>query len=93
MASMEEVKKAANPMSMLTDEIKLTNESLDTLIILLGALCDSNDAIVRYKEEQKQGDIRFRKKTAVWSVVSIAIALAAFVSAGSIDSIINIFKV
>ena len=44
---------------------------------LLVALCDSNDIIVTYKEQQKQGDIKFRKKSTTLSLFGIGIALVA----------------
>jgi hypothetical protein len=48
---------------------------------LLAALCDSNDLIVTYKEQQKQGDKRSRKRSELYSKVGIGIALIGTVIA------------
>ena len=70
-----------------SDLAQLTDNNgvkLDAVVSLLGALCDSNDDIVNYKKEQKEGDITFRRrinrhsKQSTWlNVVSIVIACVA----------------
>jgi hypothetical protein len=59
---------------------------------LLVALCDSNDVIVSYKEQQKQGDIRSRKRSECYSKFGILIALAAvYISITGLDGRVAIF--
>ena len=53
---------------------------------LLCALCNSNDLIVTYKEEQKQGDKKSRKRAELYSKIGIGIALAAlYISITGVD--------
>ena len=57
--------------------IELSVESKKEQVItnnLLCALCNSNDLIVTYKEEQKQGDKKSRKRAELYSKISIGIA-------------------
>jgi hypothetical protein len=71
---------------------RIGNIKVDAVVTLLGVLCDSNDDIVKYKKEQKEGDIRFRKKSDVSSKLSITIALAALsISIKGVDYFVDAF--
>ena len=87
----------------LTELVTITqehSERTDSVIVLLGALCDSNDKICDYKEEQKQGDITSRKRqeahnknSSTLNMISIYIALTALlISVTGIDYIVNGFS-
>jgi len=69
--------------------IELSVESKKEQVItnnLLCALCNSNDLIVDYKEQQKQGDIRSRKRSECYSKFGILIALVAvYISITGLD--------
>jgi len=99
MNDIDKLKKVAAPNSEriaialeeLIKEQTITNN-------LLCALCDSNDLIVVYKEQQKQGDIRFRKGSTAASMFSIGISLTAlYISITGLDGtgvrfVISLFK-
>jgi hypothetical protein len=77
----DKLKRLANPSFELVDLSKEHSDKLDSLVILLGALCDSTDKVIEYKEAQKQGDIKYRKKSTVSSSISLVIAsLALYIS-------------
>jgi hypothetical protein len=82
---MDDLKTKANPLtglsSTLAYEIKELRKEQVITNNLLVALCDSNDLIVTYKEQQKQGDKRSRKRSELYSKVGIGIALIGTVIA------------
>ena len=86
---MSDLQDKANPIvglsSALAYEIKELRKEKVITNNLLVALCDSNDLIVTYKENQAQGDITARKRQEKHNkfslrlhLVSISIASAAF---------------
>ena len=91
-----DLQNKANPIvgfsSALAYEIKeLKKEQIITNNLLV-ALCDSNDLIVTYKEQQKQGDIRSRKRSECYSKFGICIALAAlYISITGLDGRVALF--
>ena len=73
---------------------------LDGVVSLLGAIADSNDDIVKYKKEQKEGDIEFRRRTTmdnkrsnILNIAGVLIALAALsVSIKGVDFHLDFLK-
>ena len=88
-----------------TDLAQLTHNNgvkIDAVVSLLGAIADSNDVICDYKEQQKKGDITFRRKAdrsnkhsialSVVSVVIASTALAISLESSFIMAFIAAFK-
>tara|TARA_R110000751_G_scaffold73408_1_gene148420 strand:+ start:5375 stop:5656 length:282 start_codon:yes stop_codon:yes gene_type:complete len=66
---------------------------LDGVVSLLGAIADSNDDIVKYKKEQKEGDIIFRRKSERLGRVTVTISLLALaVSIKGVDYFIGMIE-
>ena len=80
-----------------TDLAQLTHNQgikLDAVVSILGAIADSNDDIVKYKKEQKEGDIIFRRKSERLGRVTVTISLLALaVSIKGVDYFIGMIKV
>ena len=62
MDELERLKEAGAPKLAAAKEEQ--NDKIETLIILVGALCDSHDRHIELKEAQQAGDIKFRNKWA-----------------------------
>lgn len=104
---MDELKKKANPLyKELLNLEKLARESINEQVItnnLLGALCDATedngkrvDRTNEYKEQQKNGDIKFRKQSSLVSSVGVIISLLALsisIAANGIQPLLNMLKV
>ena len=98
-----DLQSKANPIvgfsSALAYEIKELRKEQVITNNLLVALCDSNDIIVTYKEQQKQGDIRSRKRAELYSKIGIGIALigttialaALYISITGLDGRVALF--
>lgn len=85
---MDELKEKGKPRpTELIDAINANSELLKELIDLSASLNRYHgdpesekgwlEGIIDYKEEQKQGDIKFRKKTNISSLLSLSVALTA----------------
>lgn len=74
----DELKEKARPkQAEMVEELKTLNGKTETNTILLDRLCSLNEEIIGYKEGQRLGDIKFRKKSNTSSLISISIALTA----------------
>ena len=69
--------KLITPKTLEVEQLVSINEKLGKLIELNVDGRDSLKLICKYKEEQKQGDIRYRKKSNTQSIVGILIAMVA----------------
>lgn len=98
---MSELKEKGSPrQTELLAELSNHATQNETIILLLNVLIEAVEAngselktVNGYKEEQKQGDIKFRKKTNTSSMVSISIAMTALaISVKGVDYFVNLFN-
>lgn len=98
---MDELKtKAAPKHKELIDTLSNQSSQNEIIILLLNVLIEATESngselktINDYKEEQKQGDIKFRKKSNTSSLISISIAMAALaISVKGVDYFVNVFN-
>jgi uncharacterized protein YktA (UPF0223 family) len=83
----DELKNKANPnYELLQVNTDLLKEQVITNELLLANL-KANKAVLQSKVDQKNGDIKFRKKSTLSSTVTISIALVAlYISVVGVDS-------
>ncbi len=98
---MSELKEKGSPrQTELLAELSNHSSQNETIILLLNVLIEAVEAngselktVNGYKEEQKQGDIKFRKKTNTSSLISISIAMTALaISVKGVDYFVNLFN-
>lgn len=98
---MSELKEKGAPrQTELLAELSNHSSQNENIILLLNVLigvmednCSEQRITNKYKEEQKQGDIKFRKKTNTSSLISISIAMAALaISVKGVDYFVNMFN-
>ncbi len=98
---MSELKEKGSPrQTELLTELSNQTAQNETIILLLNVLIEAVEAngselktVNGYKEEQKQGDIKFRKKTNTSSLISISIAMTALaISVKGVDYFVNLFN-
>ena len=81
---MEELKKKANPLYKELGELEeMTRKGHNSIV---AAINKGNERVCKYKEEQKQGDIKFRRKATTQGFAGILIAmLALYISIKNYD--------